>query len=96
MANLRRSSPLQGPGGSHIGPLGNPIEENRHKGFVQLQNGRSDAESSNERLFDGTNGAMHYTTAYPNHHDRDPKAKDPERGIPLDQIHVRNDIHVND
>ena len=96
IATLRHSDPLQGPGGSHIGPLGNPIEENKHKGFVQLQSGRSDAESSNERLFDGGNRATHYTTAYPGHHDRDLKAEDPERGIPLDQIHVRDDIHVND
>ena len=92
---LRKSEALGRPAGAHIGPLGNPIDENRHKGFMQLENGKNDKAGSEERLFDGTSGAVHYTNAYPSQK-RDQKEEDEEGGIPLHQIHVREDIHVDD
>ena len=90
---LRRSEPLGGPAGAHIGAIGNPIEDKKHKGFMQLESGRSGAACSNERLFDGTDGAVHYTNAYPGQIEAQ-KEVDGEGGIPLHQIHVRDDIHV--
>lgn len=92
---IRESEGLGGPTGAHIGPLGNPIEENRHKGFMQLENGKSDKAGSEERLFDGTSGAVHYTNAYPSQK-RDQKEEDEEGGIALHQIHVREHIRVDD
>ena len=92
---IKKSEALSGPAGARIGPLGNPIEENRHKGFMQLENGKSDKAGSEERLFDGTNGALHYTNAYPSQKGYQ-KQEDEEGGIPLHQIHVREDIHVDD
>ena len=92
---LRKSEALGGPAGAHIGPLGNPIEENRHKGFMQLENGKIDKAGSEERLFDGTSRAVHYANAYPSQK-RDQKEEDEEGGIPLHQIHVREEIHVDD
>ncbi len=82
---LRKSEPLGGPAGAHIGALGNPIEENRHTGFMQLESGRRGTTGSNERLFEGPSG-IHYTNAYPGHE---------EGAIPLHQIRVRDDIHVH-
>ena len=61
----RSLEPLGRPAGAHIGALRNPIDENKHKGFIQLENGRRDTAGSIERLFDGTSGTVHYTNAYP-------------------------------
>ena len=90
----RNSAPLSGSASAHIGALRNPIEENKHKGFIQLENGRRDTAGSIERLFDGTSGTVHYTNAYPGQIG-DRKEVDEEGGIPLHQIHVRDDIHVH-
>ena len=90
----RKSGPLGGPAGAHIGTLRNSIEENRHKGFIQLESGRGDPAGSIERLFDGTSGTVHYTNAYPGQIG-DQKEVDEEGGIPLPQIHVRDDIRVH-
>ena len=86
--------PLGRPTGAHIGTLRNPIEESRHEDFIQLESGRSDTAGSMERLFDGSSGTVHYTNAYPGHIG-DRKEVDEEGGIPLRQIHVRDDIHVH-
>lgn len=47
-----------------------------------------------ERLFDGTTGTIHDTDAYPGQIG-DQKEADEEGGIPLHQIHVRDDIYVH-
>ena len=90
----RNSEPLSGSAGAHVGTLRNPIEENKHKGFIQLASGRGETEGSIERLFDGTSNTGHYTNAYPGQIG-DRKEVDEEGGIPLHQIHVRDDVHVH-
>ena len=94
-SRLSASEPLGGPRGSHIGAVGNPIEETGHRGFTQLQSDDKNTGDSSERLYDGMGGAAHYTTAYPGNIDGDQKQEDPENGIPLRQIHVRDDVHVD-
>ena len=90
----RNREPLGEPAGAQIGTLRNPIQENRHEGFIQLESGRSDTVGSIERLFDGTGGTVHDTNAYPGQIG-DQMEADEEGGIPLHQIHVRDDIHVH-
>ena len=89
---MNASKPLSGPAGSHIGPIGNPIDERRKNGFVQLQSGKSNTGVSEERLFDNTGETGHYTTAFPTQQGR---SGDPEMGIPLHQIHVREDVDID-
>lgn len=89
---MNASKPLNGPAGSHIGAIGNPIEERRKNGFVQLQSGKQNTGVSEERLFDNTDGTEHYTTAFPAKHGRH---EDAELGIPLHQIHVREDVEID-
>ena len=91
---LRKSEPLGGPAGAHIGVLGNPIERNRHTDFTQLESGRNGTAGSNERLFDGMGGTVHYTNAYPGQIG-DQKEADVEGEIPLHQIRVRDDVYVH-
>ena len=90
----RNPEPLCGPAGAHVGIPRNPIEDNRHKGFIQLESDRSDTVGSVDRLFDGTSGTVHDTNAYPGQIG-DQKEADEEGRIPLHQIHVRDDIHVH-
>ena len=94
-ANLSGSHPLNGPGGKHIGPIGNPIDNRKEKGFVQLRSDRFDTVTSTERLYDGRDGASHYTTAFPTSLDREQREEDPEMGIQLHQIHVREDVDID-
>lgn len=58
---------------------------------MQLESGRNHNGGSNERLFDGVGGP--YATAYPSH--QGDRKEDTEQGIPLDQIHVRDDVYVD-
>ena len=88
------SEPLSGSAGAHIGTLRNPVEDNRHKGFMQLESGGGGPSGSIERLFDGSSGTVHYTNAHPGLIG-DRKEVDEEDGIPLHQIHVRDDVHVH-
>lgn len=89
---MNASKPLDGPAGSHIGPIGNPIDECRKNGFVQLQSGKQNTGVSAERLFDNTSGTEHYTTANPTKHGRH---RDPESRIPLHQIQVREYVEID-
>lgn len=85
---------MKGPGRSHIGPARNPIDENRHKGFIQLDHGRGDIEGSRARLFDGSSGSQNQAIAYPSRVAEGQQAFDVERDIPLNQIHVRDEVQV--
>ena len=88
------SKPLSRVAGAPIGPPRNPVEENRHKGFIKLGSGRGGTAGSNETLFDVSSGTVHYTNAYSGQIG-DGKEVDEEGGIPLHQIHVRDDVHVH-
>ena len=90
----RSSEPLSGPAGAHNGSLRSPIEDNKHKGFVQLESGRSGTAGSIERLFDGSSGPNHYTNVYSGQ-TGGRKEVNEEVAIPLHQIHVRDGIHVH-
>ena len=79
--------------GAHIGKVRDPIEDNCYKGFIQLESGRGGTAGSIERLFDGTSGTIPCTNAYPGQIG-DRKELDEEVEIPLHQIHVRDDIHI--
>ena len=90
------SKPLGGPAGSHIGPIGNPIDARPSKWFVQLKKGDRDlAEISEEMLFDGTLGMKSHTVAYTGHDDHERGAENPDMGIPLHQIHVCEEVQVS-
>ena len=86
---------LGGPAGAHAGTLRNPIEESRHENFIQLESGRSDTAGSMERLVEGTSMTKYYKNAYPGQF-RDPEEAGEEVEIPLHQIHVRDDIRVQE
>ena len=86
--------PLGRPAGAHIGILRNPVEENKHKGLIQLETAKGGTVDSIERLFDGSSGTVHYTNAYPGQIG-DRKEVDEEGGTALHQIHVRDDVHVH-
>ena len=88
------SEPSNGPAAPHFGSLRSPVEENRHNGFIQLESGRGGTAGSIERLFNGSGGTVIYTNAYPGLIG-DRKEVDEEGGIPLHQIHVRDDVHVH-
>ena len=94
--NLSESHPLSGPGGKHIGPAGNPIDDHKEKGFIQLRSDQSGATTSNERLYDGRDGLSHFTNAFTTSSDRRQEEADPEEGIQLHQIHVREDVDIDD
>ena len=82
------------PAGAHVGILGNPIEENSHKGFIQLEYGIRDTASSIEGPFNDTSGTGHYGNTYPGQI-RDAKEEGEEVGFPLHQIDVKDDIHTH-
>ena len=91
---LKVSEPVDGHAATHIGAIGNTIQDSKHKGFMQLESGKSYTEGSNERSFGGTGGSIHYTTAYPNQN-RSQNEVDLDRGIPMNEIHIRDDIDVD-
>ena len=94
-ANFSESHPLSGPGGKHIGPAGNPIDDRKEKGFIQLRSDQSGATTSNERLYDGRDGLRHFTNAFTTSSDCQQEEADPEEGIQLHQIHVREDVEID-
>lgn len=94
--NLSRSHPLSGPGGKHIGPAGNPIDDRKEKGFIQLRSDQSGATTSNEEIYDGNYGLGHRTNAFSTSSDRRQEVADPENGIQLHQIYVREDVDIDD
>lgn len=57
-------------------------------GFVQLQSDRYNTGASKERLFYHTAEGDHYTTA-------SAAQQDPEMGIPLHQIHIREEVKID-
>ena len=93
--NLSESHSLSGPGGKHMRSAGNPVDDRKEKGFIQLRSDQSGATTSNERLYDGRDGLRHFTNAFTTSSDRRQEETDPEEGIQLHQIHVREDVEID-
>lgn len=90
------SHPLTGPGGSHIGQIGNPIEETNKKGFVQLQNRTNRDVDSEERLFvnPGIIGVDNYGRTTTLAVKTDHLSSEGTTVIPMHKIHVQNEFDV--
>ena len=94
-AKLSGSHSSSGPGGKCLGIVGEPIYDRKERGFLQLGSERFNTTTSNERLYDGRNGASHYSAAFPATLERERREEDPEMDIPLHRIHVRDDIDIS-
>lgn len=82
------SKALSGPAGSHIGPIGQPIEDRQKNGFVELTHGQTDRASPKERFH-----VSQFHSA-PFSHPRG--VDDAEMGIPLNRIAVQDDSVAHD
>jgi hypothetical protein len=92
---IQASHPLSGPGGAHLGPVANPIEEQGKKGFVQLvelERGSGGTGTSEERLFGNQMVPDGYgkTTALASKS----LGQSHNINIPGGKIRVQEDIHV--
>lgn len=87
---INTSHDLSGPGGSHIGQVGNPIDDRNKKGFVELSRLKKGSTTSEERLFKDSVGVDRYgyTTTQAS-------KGDVEHGFPKHAIHVKEDIHIS-
>ena len=75
--------------------MGNPIDNRRNNGFIQLQSGILNTGVSNARGFDSMVGVDHYTTASTAEQNHDYDHQNLKLGSSLHQIHVREDVEVH-
>lgn len=94
------SEPLSASGGSRIGPMGNPIDENKknHSGrFARLHDDTFNSRISHEALVGVSGKSDYHATAFPDPYvlnEERMRNEDAELGLAMQPIHIRKEIDV--
>lgn len=101
MPNLRSILPgsskaLSATGGSHIGPLSNPIDSTRDQGKFEPLESRQGSTNSQQSIYDGPQGTKYTSNIFSDgQQDQDFTMNDLDHAVSVQQIRVTRDVEIN-